>query len=181
MTDKPKLGKLAPVLLVRLVRLSSDGRRQCPPDCVQRLPPKLAALSGIALIADPQRRRVERLGATRRRNALRRRRNPHRVRPRLLRRIAPVRSRTVPRSVRVIEPVVSLFINKNDFQQVCRQYSEDALKVLAVGWHGRHLMSVVEAITFGSVTQRLARNIRKLDRIEDTRNRHFLEKDVRPT
>src|SRR5450432_4272357 len=29
-----------------------------------------------------------------------------------------------PASVRVVEPVVSLFINKSDFQQVCRQYPE---------------------------------------------------------
>lgn len=63
-----------------------------------------------------------------------------------------------PASVRVIEPVDSLFINKNDFQQVCRQYPEVALKLLAVvGRRLRHLVGLVEAITFGSVTQRLAR------------------------
>ncbi len=63
-----------------------------------------------------------------------------------------------PASVRVVEPVVSLFINKNDFQQVCRQYPEVALKVLAVvGRRLRHLVGLVEAMTFGSVTQRLAR------------------------
>src|SRR5580704_16763253 len=37
-----------------------------------------------------------------------------------------------PASVRVVEPVVSLFLNKSDFQQVCRQYPDVALKVLAV-------------------------------------------------
>lgn len=63
-----------------------------------------------------------------------------------------------PASVRAVEPVVSLFINKNDFQQVCRQYPEVGLKVLAVvGRRLRHLIGVVESITFGSVTQRLAR------------------------
>jgi CRP/FNR family transcriptional regulator len=63
-----------------------------------------------------------------------------------------------PASVRVVEPVVSLFINKSDFHQVCRQYPEVALKVLAVvGGRLRHLVSLVEAVTFGSVTQRLAR------------------------
>jgi CRP/FNR family transcriptional regulator len=63
-----------------------------------------------------------------------------------------------PASVRAVEPVVSLFINKNDFQQVCRQYPDVALKVLAVvGRRLRHLVAVVEAMTFGSVTQRLAR------------------------
>lgn len=63
-----------------------------------------------------------------------------------------------PASVRAVEPVVSLFINKNDFQQVCRQFPDVALKVLAVvGRRLRHLVGVVEAMTFGSVTQRLAR------------------------
>ena len=47
---------------------------------------------------------------------------------------------------------------QGDFQQVCRQYPEVALKVLAVvGRRLRHLVGVVEAMTFGSVTQRLAR------------------------
>jgi len=65
---------------------------------------------------------------------------------------------TYPASVRAVEPVVALFINKSDFQQVCRQYPDVALKVLAVvGRRLRHLIGVVESITFGSVTQRLAR------------------------
>jgi len=63
-----------------------------------------------------------------------------------------------PASVRAVEPVVSLFINKNDFQQVCRQYPDVALKVLAaVGRRLRQLVGLVESMTFGSVTQRLAR------------------------
>lgn len=63
-----------------------------------------------------------------------------------------------PASVRVVEPVVSLFINKNDFQQFCRQNPDVALKVLAVvGRRLRHLVGLVESMTFGSVTQRLAR------------------------
>ena len=63
-----------------------------------------------------------------------------------------------PASVRAVEPVVSLFINKSDFQQVCRQYPDVALKVLAVvGRRLRHLIGVVESMTLGSVTQRLAR------------------------
>ena len=63
-----------------------------------------------------------------------------------------------PASVRAVGPVVSLFINKTDFQQVCRQHPEVALKVLAVvGKRLRHLVRLVESMTFGSVTQRLAR------------------------
>jgi CRP/FNR family transcriptional regulator len=63
-----------------------------------------------------------------------------------------------PASVRAVEPVTALFINKADFQQVCRQYPGVALEVLAVvGKRLRHLVAVVESMTFGSVTQRLAR------------------------
>jgi CRP/FNR family transcriptional regulator len=65
---------------------------------------------------------------------------------------------TYPASVRVVEPVVALFINKNDFRQFCRQNPDVALKVLAVvGRRLRHLVGLVESMTFGSVTQRLAR------------------------
>jgi CRP/FNR family transcriptional regulator len=63
-----------------------------------------------------------------------------------------------PASVRAAEPSVTLFINKSDFQQVCRQFPDVALKVLAVvGRRLRHLVGLVESMTFGSVTQRLAR------------------------
>jgi len=62
-----------------------------------------------------------------------------------------------PASVRAVEPVVCLFLNKADFQQICRQYPDVALKVLAVVGHRlRHLVGVVESMTFGSVTERLA-------------------------
>ncbi len=63
-----------------------------------------------------------------------------------------------PASVRAVGPVVALFINKSDFQQVCRQFPDVALKILAVvGRRLRHLVAIVESMTFGSVTQRLAR------------------------
>lgn len=63
-----------------------------------------------------------------------------------------------PASVRAVEDTTTLFINKNDFQQVCRQFPDVALKVLAVVGHRlRHLVTVVESMTFGSVTQRLAK------------------------
>jgi CRP/FNR family transcriptional regulator len=72
---------------------------------------------------------------------------------------------TYPASVRVVEPVVALFINKNDFQQVCRQYPDVALKVLAVvGRRLRALVGLVESMTFGSVTQRLARMLLETSR-----------------
>lgn len=63
-----------------------------------------------------------------------------------------------PASVRAISPVTAYFIDKTGFQQVCRQYPELGLKLLAiVGKRLRHLVMVVESMTFGSVTQRLAR------------------------
>ena len=63
-----------------------------------------------------------------------------------------------PASVRAVDPVEALFIDKSDFHQVCRQFPDVALKLLAVvGRRLRHLVGVVESITFGSVTQRLAR------------------------
>jgi CRP/FNR family transcriptional regulator len=63
-----------------------------------------------------------------------------------------------PASVRAVGPVTTLFINKADFQQACRQNPDVALKILAVvGRRLRHLVGVVESITFGSVTERLAR------------------------
>lgn len=63
-----------------------------------------------------------------------------------------------PASVRAVGPVEALFINKGEFQQVCRQFPDVALKLLAVvGRRLRHLVGVVESMTFGSVTQRLAR------------------------
>jgi len=63
-----------------------------------------------------------------------------------------------PASVRAVEPVLALFVNKSDFHAVCRQFPDVALKILAVvGRRLRHLVGVVESMTFGSVTQRLAR------------------------
>lgn len=63
-----------------------------------------------------------------------------------------------PASVRAVDQVAAYFINKADFQSVCRQHPGVALKVLAVvGQRLRHLVMMVESMTFGSVTQRLAR------------------------
>jgi len=77
-----------------------------------------------------------------------------------------------PASVRVVEPVAALFINKGDFQQVCRQYPDVALKLLAVvGKRLRNLVGLVETMTFGSVTQRLARLL--LDASKEVGAEHF--------
>jgi CRP/FNR family transcriptional regulator len=63
-----------------------------------------------------------------------------------------------PASVRAAKPSMALFINRQDFYQACHQNPDLALKLLAVvGRRLRQLVYVVESITFGSVTKRLAR------------------------
>jgi CRP/FNR family transcriptional regulator len=63
-----------------------------------------------------------------------------------------------PASVRAVKPATTLFINKSDFHQACRQNPDLPLKILAVvGRRLRTLVMVVESITFGSVTKRLAK------------------------
>ena len=59
-----------------------------------------------------------------------------------------------PASVRAVKPCTTLFINRNDFYNACRQNPDLALKLLAVvGRRLRQLVYVVESITFGSVTE----------------------------
>ena len=63
-----------------------------------------------------------------------------------------------PASVRAVKPAVALFLHKSDFHQACRQNPNLPLKILAVvGRRLRTLVNVVESITFGSVTKRLAK------------------------
>lgn len=62
-----------------------------------------------------------------------------------------------PASVVALEEVTSGFIHSRDFRQACRQHPELALKMLAaVGRRLRQLVALIEAVTFGSVRQRLA-------------------------
>jgi CRP/FNR family transcriptional regulator len=62
-----------------------------------------------------------------------------------------------PASVAALGDVNAAFIHTKDFQQVCRQYPEVALKLLAgAGRRLRQLVAVIELVTFGSVRQRLA-------------------------
>lgn len=63
-----------------------------------------------------------------------------------------------PASVRAVKPSTALVINKSDFYQACRQNPDLPLKILSVvGRRLRTLVMVVESITFGSVTKRLAK------------------------
>lgn len=62
-----------------------------------------------------------------------------------------------PASVVALESTTAGFIHTRDFQQVCRQYPEVSLKMLAaVGRRLRQLVGIIERVTFGSVRQRLA-------------------------
>jgi CRP-like cAMP-binding protein len=62
-----------------------------------------------------------------------------------------------PATVTAIEDTVAYLLHKQDFQRFCRTHPEVPLKVLAVtGRRLRQLVGLVEAITFGSVRQRLA-------------------------
>jgi CRP-like cAMP-binding protein len=65
-----------------------------------------------------------------------------------------------PATVIAIDAVEAILISKQDFRQVCHQHPEVALKVLSeVGQRLRQLVGVVEAVSFGSVRQRLARTL----------------------
>jgi CRP/FNR family transcriptional regulator len=65
-----------------------------------------------------------------------------------------------PATVSAIDAVAAILISKQDFRLVCHQHPEVALKVLSVvGQRLRQLVGVVEAVTFGSVRQRLARTL----------------------
>lgn len=62
-----------------------------------------------------------------------------------------------PATVCAIDEVLACLISKQDFRRVCLAQPEVALKILAVmGQRLRQLVSIVEAVSFGSVRQRLA-------------------------
>lgn len=63
-----------------------------------------------------------------------------------------------PATVKATTPVTAFLLRKEDFRRFCLQHPEVALRVFAVlGKRLRQLVSLIEAITFGSVRQRLAR------------------------
>jgi CRP/FNR family transcriptional regulator len=63
-----------------------------------------------------------------------------------------------PATVTALEDTITFLIRKEDFRRFCREHPEVPLKVLIVmGRRLRQLVSLIEAVTFGSVRQRLAR------------------------
>jgi CRP/FNR family transcriptional regulator len=62
-----------------------------------------------------------------------------------------------PATVSAVGDVVAYVVSKQDFHVACVQNPDLPLKVLAVVGHRlRHLVRIVESVTFGSVRQRLA-------------------------
>lgn len=62
-----------------------------------------------------------------------------------------------PATVSAVDEVLAYVVSKRDFHLACLQNPDLPLKVLAVvGQRLRHLVRIVESVTFGSVRQRLA-------------------------
>lgn len=62
-----------------------------------------------------------------------------------------------PATVVAARPVRALILLREDFQAICRRHPDLALQFLAVfGRRLRHLLTMMERITFGNVRQRLA-------------------------
>ncbi|MCC6265299.1 MAG: Crp/Fnr family transcriptional regulator [Bryobacterales bacterium] len=65
-----------------------------------------------------------------------------------------------PASVVAVRDTVAYMIAKDDFYRVCRSHPEIPMKMLRVmGKRLRQLVLLVQAVTFGSVRQRLARQL----------------------
>jgi CRP/FNR family transcriptional regulator len=63
-----------------------------------------------------------------------------------------------PATVKALTPVTAFLLRKEDFRRFCLQHPEVPLRVFAIlGKRLRQLVSLIEAITFGSMRQRLAR------------------------
>lgn len=64
---------------------------------------------------------------------------------------------TNPATVTALRDTVAFLVHIEDFRRFCHQYPEVPMKVLAVvGRRLRQLIGLIEAVTFGSVRQRLA-------------------------
>jgi CRP/FNR family transcriptional regulator len=70
-----------------------------------------------------------------------------------------------PASVAASSEVTALTLRKEDFQAVCHEYPDLAIRVLAkVGTRLRQLVGLVEQVTFGNVRQRLAQTLLEFHR-----------------
>ncbi len=72
-----------------------------------------------------------------------------------------------PASVVAMEDTEIAYISRRDFQAYCMEHPEVALKVLAVvGGRLRHLVAIIEELSFTTIRQRLASTLLKLAQTE---------------
>jgi len=83
---------------------------------------------------------------------------------------------TYPASVSVIDDATLLFVSKQDFQALCLEHPEVALKVLrVVGARLRRLVGIIEELSFTTVRHRLAAFLVRLARTSGTRSGNGVE------
>ena len=81
-----------------------------------------------------------------------------------------------PASAQTITKTTMLFYSKQDFQALCMQYPEVALKVLAViGARLRKLVGIIEELSFTTVRHRLAALLARLARTEGKKTGRGIE------
>lgn len=77
-----------------------------------------------------------------------------------------------PASAVALSDCLVLLLRKDDFHRFCHTHPTVPLKILAVvGRRLRHLVALVESVTFGSVRQRLARHL--LQASQEARSERF--------
>jgi len=76
-----------------------------------------------------------------------------------------------PASAQAVTPATLLFVSKQDFQSLCLQHPQVALKVLrVVGGRLRRLVGIIEELSFTTVRHRLAALLVRLAKAEGTRS-----------
>jgi CRP/FNR family transcriptional regulator len=83
---------------------------------------------------------------------------------------------TYPASVSAIDDATLLFVSKQDFQALCLEHPQVALKVLrVVGARLRRLVGIIEELSFTTVRHRLAAFLVRLAKTSGTRSAKGLE------
>jgi CRP/FNR family transcriptional regulator len=81
-----------------------------------------------------------------------------------------------PASVIAVEDTEIAFVSRQDFQAYCMEHPEVALKVLAiVGARLRHLVGIIEELSFTTIRQRLASTLLKLAQAEGVKTARGVE------
>ena len=76
-----------------------------------------------------------------------------------------------PASAQAITPATLVFVSKQDFQSLCIQHPQVALKVLrVVGGRLRRLVGIIEELSFTTVRHRLAAVLVRLAKTQGTRS-----------